>query len=87
MKDGELKLEAYALRQSKAETTSDTHIDIVYLDVSGRQLGQEQTNFSPRNLPPMHRLPKPHAYFLTSIKIPADTAVIEVRAHEGAHPL
>jgi hypothetical protein len=87
LKDGELNLEAYTFRQPESKTTEDTHIDIVYLDVSGRQLGNKQTDFSPGNLPTTSRLPRPHGYFIIPIKVPAETAVIEVRAHEGTHPL
>lgn len=84
-KDGDLKLEAYALRQWKAETTADTHIDLVFLDVAGKQLAVETTNFSPRSLPRAMRRPSPHGYMLVPITIPAGTRAIEVRAHDGAH--
>lgn len=85
MKNGGLALEAYAFRQSKAETTANTHIDIVYLDASGRQVRGERTGFSPQSLPATMRLPHPHAYMLVAIQIPAGTATIEVRAHDGPH--
>jgi hypothetical protein len=87
LNDGELNLEAYVFRQPESKTTEDTHIDIVFLDVSARQLGSKQTDFTPSNLPMTIRLPRPHGYFIIPIKVPADTAVIEVRAHEGKHPL
>ena len=77
-------LEAYALRQWKAETTADTHVDIVFLDPLGKQMRIETTNFHPRSLPKTMRLPGPHAYFLIPIAIPAGTHAIEVRAHESA---
>lgn len=87
MKNGELMLEAYALRQWKAETTADTHVDIVYLDASGKQVAVETTNFSPRSLPASGVRGKPHAYFLIPIRIPAGTRAIEVRAHDGPHEM
>jgi hypothetical protein len=87
LKDGELNLEAYTFRQPEAKTTEDTHIDIVYLDASGRQLSSKQTDFTPSNLPRNVRPPRAHGYFTIPAKIPIDTAVIEVRAHEGKHPL
>lgn len=84
-KEGELKLEAYAFRRFKAETTANTHIDLVFLDRSGRELRQELTYFTPRSLPPLGRMPHPAAYLRVPVRIPAGTATIEVRAHEGAH--
>ena len=85
VKDGELKLEAYAMRQWKAETTANTHVDMVFLDGSGRPLAVRTTNFHPRSLPATGRLPAPHAYLLIPIEIPSGTRAIEVRAHDGPH--
>ena len=85
MKNGELMLEAYALRQWKAETTADTHVDIGYFDAGGKQIAVETTNFHPRSLPASGVRGKPHAYFLIPIRIPAGTRAIEVRAHDGPH--
>lgn len=85
VEDGTLKLEAYALRQWKAETTANTHVDLVCLDGSGRTLAIETTNFHPRSLPATMRRPAPHAYLLILIALPSDTRAIEVRAHDGPH--
>ena len=85
MKTGELKLEAYAFRQWKAETTANTHVDIVYLNAAGNEIARETTNFHPRSLPASGVRGKPHAYLLVPIRIPANTRAIEVRAHEGPH--
>jgi len=85
-KDGVLHLEAYALRQWKATTTADTHVDLVHLDAAGKQLAVETANFFPRSLPDTRRMPAPHGYMLVPVKIPAGTRIIEVRAHDGAHP-
>lgn len=78
-------LEAYAFRQWKTETTADTHVDIVYSDQVGKQLGVDTTNFYPRSLPVSGVRGKPHAYFLVPVRIPAGTRAIEVRAHDGPH--
>ena len=78
-------IEAYALRQWKANTTVDTHVDIVSLDQLGNEIVRETTNFSPRSLPASGVRGKPHAYFLVPIRIPPGTTLIEVRAHDGAH--
>jgi hypothetical protein len=80
-----LDLEAYVFRQWKAETTADSHVDLVFVDGTGRELAVETTSFSPRSLPNAIRGPKPHAYFKIPIRLPPGTAAIEVRAHDGPH--
>ena len=72
------------MRQWKADTTADSHIDIVYLDDLGNQLRVETTNFAPRSLPRAARLPQPHASFRVPIQLPPGTRAIEVRGHDGA---
>lgn len=85
VKNGGLMLEAYALRQWKAETTADTHVDLVFLDSGGKILAAEMANFHPRSLPKTTRLPGPHAYLLVPMRLPPGTRAVEVRAHDGAH--
>ena len=38
MKEGGLAIEGYVFRQHEAETTADSHIDLVFTDVLGREL-------------------------------------------------
>lgn len=86
MTDGDLELEGYLFRQHKAETTADTHVDIVFLDAAGSELAVDTTSFSPRSLPRPAKGPKPHAYFRVAIlRVPEGTRAIEVRAHDGPH--
>ncbi len=86
MNDGYLELEGDVSRQRDAETTADTHIDIVFLDVVGRVLAIDMTRFNPRSLPRTLRLPQPHGHYRILIpQLPPETRVIEVRAHDGAH--
>ena len=85
VKDGALKLEAYVFRQWKAETTADTHIDLVFLDAAGKALAVETTNFSPRSLPLSGVRGKRSAYLLTPVQVPTGTRALEVRAHDGPH--
>ena len=82
---GALALEGYAMREFKSQTNPDSHIDIIYLDVSGRKVAEERANVRPHNLPGSGRIPRPHAYFKQAIKLPAGTASVEVRAHEERH--
>ena len=82
--EGRLRLEAYAFRQWKAETTANTHVDFVYLDAGGKTLAVETTNFAPRSLPATARR-APVGYMLVPIALPTGTTAIEVRAHDGPH--
>lgn len=87
MKNGQLAIEAYVLRQEGAETTADSHVDLVFTDALGRELMIATTGFYPRSLPRAMRLPQPHAYFLMPIsRLQPGTRVIEVRGHDGPHP-
>ena len=87
MKDGGLAIEAYVFRQQGAETTADSHVDLVFTDALGSELMVDTTSFYPRSLPRAMRLPQPHAYFLVPLpRLPAETRVIEVRGHDGPHP-
>ncbi len=83
--EGVLALEAYAMREFKGQTTVDSHIDIVYLDSMGRKVAEERANVRPHSLPGGGRMPRPHAHFIQTIKPPAGTAAVEVRAHEEPH--
>lgn len=86
MKSGQLAIEAYVLRQSRAESTADSHVDLVFMDALGRELMVDTTSFYPRSLPRAMRPPQPHAYFLVPIsRLPPETRAIEVRGHDGPH--
>jgi len=87
MQEGQLAVEGYVFRQHAAETTADSHIDLVFTDATGRELAVDTTSFYPRSLPKTLRLPQPHAYFLVAVpRLPAGTTTIEVRGHDGPHP-
>lgn len=87
MKEGGLALEGYVFRQHEAETTADSHVDLVFSDALGRELAVDTTGFYPRSLLRAARLPRPHAYFLVPIpRLPPGTRAIEVRGHDGPHP-
>ena len=85
MKRGYLELEAYVFRQWKADTTADSHVDLLYLDALGRTLLVETATFAPRSLPRTLRMPQPHALLRVGINLPRETAAIEVRGHDGPH--
>lgn len=91
MSDGWLELQGCVFRKSRAETTADSHIDLVFLDPAGGKLGVETTNFHPRSVPQTGTTTRgapaqPHACFrVTIIQLPAGTRAIEVRGHDGPH--
>lgn len=83
---GDLELEVYVLRQRKAETTADSHLDLIFTDAQGRALKVDTSNFNPRSLPKTSRLPGPHAYVRVRIpEIPSGATALEVRGHDGPH--
>ena len=91
MNDGWLELQGCVFRRSRAETTADSHIDLVFLDPAGAELDVEMTNFVPRSLPqtgPSTRgaQAQPRGCFrVTIVQLPAGTRAIEVRGHDGPH--
>lgn len=85
MREGALALEAYVLREFKGRTNPDSHIDIVYLDGTGRKLAEQRASVKPHSLPASGRMPRPHAYFRQAIELPPGTVSVEVRAHEEPH--
>ena len=86
MKDGQLLLDGWVYRQFGAATTAQSHLDIAFLDPSGRELRRETTNFAPRDLRGGgHRMQPRGHYTLPISSMPAGTIKIEVRAHDGAH--
>jgi len=85
MADGRLTLNGSLYRQADAETTTKSHIDIVFLDAAGRVLRSEVASFAPRDLRLLPRQ-KARGYYSVSITDwPAGTASIRVRAHETEH--
>lgn len=86
-KDGRLMLDGWVYRKYGAWTTAQSHLDIVFLDASGRERHSELTYFVPRDLPAGggHRMrPRGH-YTLLIPAMPPGTTRIEVRAHDGQH--
>lgn len=88
MKDGQLAIEAYVFRQREAETTADSHFNLVFTDALERELMVDTTRSNPRSLPRAMRPPRPHAYLSPLVPIsrrPPGTRAIEVRGHDGPH--
>ncbi|ACB77715.1 hypothetical protein Oter_4444 [Opitutus terrae PB90-1] len=86
VKDGRLLLDGWVYRQYGALTTTETHIDVDFLDATGRVLRNEVTHFVPRDLHRgSHKMAHRGHYRLPISAMPAGTATIHVRAHDGDH--
>lgn len=86
-RDGRLILDGWVYRQFGAATTAGSHIDVAFLDITGRQLRSELTRFSPADLRRGgHKMAHRGHYTLAISEMPAGTATIRVRAHDaGEH--
>lgn len=78
-----LALEAYVFRHRKADTTADSHVDIVFLDSTGARMRVEAATFYPRSILNSIRPPRPTGYLKVPVQIPSGKAAMEVRGHEG----
>jgi hypothetical protein len=86
VKDGQLLLDGWVYRQFGARTTTQTHIDVSFLDASGREVRTELTHFKPRDLRRgSHKMAHRGHYTLPIPAMPMGTATIKVRAHDEPH--
>lgn len=85
--DGRLTLDGHVFRKYSARTTAKSHLDIALLDASGQILMSETVSFVPRELraKTSRTMAQPGHYTLPIPELPAGTAKIEVRAHDGPH--
>jgi hypothetical protein len=83
---GPLEITGYVGRNLGVENTTETHLDIVYLDSAGRVLKELAIQFEPREIPHSSRPPAGSASYRAPLDpLPSNTARIEVRAHDGPH--
>jgi hypothetical protein len=85
-KSGPLVVKGFVLRRWEATDTTRTHLDVTLYDAGRRVLRQSVEHFEPRQIPRRIRLPDDATYRVVFDPLPAGTARIEVRAHEGKHP-
>ncbi|HWA24869.1 MAG TPA: hypothetical protein VG734_04270 [Lacunisphaera sp.] len=85
-KAGPLTLKGYVLKHLTADDTTQTHLDVTLYDSAGRVLRATVEHFEPRQIRRSWRRPAYGTYEVVLDPLPAGTARIEVRAHEGAHP-
>ncbi len=82
-KDGPLVVTGYAVKRLDAKDTTQTHLDVILSDATGQILRRTVEHFEPRQIPRRYRMPDSATYRVTLDPLPAGTAHIEVRAHEG----
>ncbi|HND62980.1 MAG TPA: hypothetical protein PLB90_15990 [Opitutaceae bacterium] len=81
---GQLVVTGYVLKRLGGPDTRGTHLDVTLYDARGAVLRRAQAAFSPAELVPNFRH-HPHGTYRVELDpLPAGTATIEVRAHEGA---
>ncbi len=82
---GQLLLTGHVVRLLSANETTQTHLDVAYVAASGAVIRTSIEHFEPRDIPRRHKRPSYAAYRVLMDPLPADTARIVVRAHEGSH--
>lgn len=83
--EGPLKVTGYVLRRLSATDTTGTHLDVTLYDNAGTVLRTTVEHFEPRQIPRLYRRPDYGRYSVPLDPLPATTARIDVRAHEGNH--
>lgn len=84
-KESALIVTGYVVKRLDVKDTSRTHLDVTLLDADGRTLRETVEHFEPRQIPRRYRRPDSVTYRITLDPLPAGTARIVVRAHEGTH--
>lgn len=85
-RDGTLVVRGYAHRRLDAEDARPTHIDVARRDASERVLRQTAAAFETSSARVLGRPAAPTSYRVALDPLPAGTAQIEVRAHDGKGP-
>ena len=80
--DRGLFLRGYVIRRPEADDTTTTHLDAVFFDASGREIGREVAQFTPAQLPEHRRMRGVGEFEIPLPTLPPATARIEVSAHE-----
>jgi hypothetical protein len=86
LKDGGLVLDGWVYRQFGASTTAGSHIDVTFLDATGRELRTELTHFTPSSLRRGgHKMAHRGHYTVPIPSLPAGTATIQIRGHDAGN--
>jgi hypothetical protein len=85
-KGGVSILTGSVVKRTNIKDTTQTHLDVTCYDAAGQVLLlRTMEHFEPRQIPAKSSWPNYATYRVSLSPIPAGTARIEVRAHEGAH--
>jgi hypothetical protein len=82
---GPLMVKGEVVKRLNAKDTTNTHLDVTLFDGAGAVLRSTVEHFEPRKLEKRWRRPGYGAYDVKLDPLPANTASIEVRAHDGNH--
>ena len=85
-KNGPAVVKGYVVARLGKPNTTQTHLDVSFYDSNGQLLRHTLAHFEPRQLRQTLRQPSPSSYSVIVEPLPAQTARIEVKAHEGSHP-
>ncbi len=83
--DGPLVVRGYVVKRLDADDTTQTHLDVTLYARNGNVLRASVEHFEQRQIPRRHRMPDSAGYRVVLDPLPAGTARIAVRAHEGHH--
>lgn len=84
-KDDIVVVTGYVVKRLGVNDTTATHLDITLLDGTGQVLREIGAHFEPKQIPRRYRRPDYATYRVPLAPLPAGTALIIVRAHEGNH--
>jgi hypothetical protein len=76
----------YVLKRLSAEDTTQTHLDVILYDETGRVLRSTVENFAPRQIFRRYQQMAFAAYRIILDPLPLGTSRLLVRAHKGTHP-
>ena len=82
-KEGQLFVTGYVWKRTGVSDTTNTHLDVILYDRSDRVIRKTAEQFEPRQIPKRRRRTGYSTYRVVLDPLPAETARIEVRAHEG----
>lgn len=84
-RNGVLVVKGFVLKRLEADDTTQTHLHATLYDEAGRELRSTVANFEPRQIVRRFRRHGDATYQVVLDPLPAETARIEIRAHEGEH--
>jgi hypothetical protein len=84
-KRGPLVVTGSVTKRLEADTTTGTHLDVTLYDAAGQVLRRSVEYFEPREIVRRPKTLAVASYRIVLEPLPAGTARIAVKAHDGAH--